>query len=110
MQSRKTAINRTNQRQPVGKSPNKTAARPGVRAPVKQQEKKQEEKKVDTRTPEEIDASYKANLAKFEAAQKAFKDSLAKKMVELAAANGCSDVITEETMSRALDGGLIMPN
>ena len=106
MQSRST-INKTNQRQPVGRSPNKTAARPGyqaqgkAKAPPKKEEKK-EEKKPDTRTAEEIDASYRKNCELFEKAKAGFENSFARKLVEFAAAYGCQESIGEETMQRAV--------
>ena len=38
----------------------------------------------DTRTPEEINESYKKNVSRFEAAKLAFEESLAKKAKEFA--------------------------
>ena len=43
---------------------------------------------VDTRTPEEIDASYRRNVARFEEAKAKFETALANKMNEIASVYG----------------------
>ena len=52
---------------------------------------KQEEPKEDTRTAEEIDASYKRNVARFNAAKQAFDGAYARKVAELKTHFGVKD-------------------
>ena len=63
-----------------------------TKVPVKKQvEEKKEEIKVDTRTAEEIDASYKANVARFMNAKKNFDDAYERKVGELKVHFGVKD-------------------
>ena len=63
-----------------------------TKAPAKKQvEEKKEEPKVDTRTAEEIDASYKANVARFMNAKKNFDEAYDRKVTELKAAYGLKE-------------------
>ena len=68
---------------------NRTRAPVPAKKPVV--EKKKEEPKVDTRTAEEIDASYRANVARFMNAKKNFDDAYERKVGELKAHFGVKE-------------------
>ena len=72
--NRNVSVNRT--KAPASKSVRPVAAKPAA-AP------KPEEPKVDTRTAEEIDRSYKEKLARFNAAKNGFQEAMDKKVKEL---------------------------
>ena len=59
---------------------------------------------VDTRTPEEIDASFKRNLARFEEAKAKFEQTFARKVNEFAQANGAVGIIHAKTIAKVLEG------
>ena len=71
-------------RKQASKSPNKTAGRVGVKGAQQQVTKKEEPKPVDTRSPEEIDASFRKNLSKFEESKRKFEQTFARKVQEFA--------------------------
>ena len=79
-------------RKPGVSAPRNTSLVNRGKAPVKPAQVKVDDKPeapvVDTRTAEEIDASYKKNLARFKAATDAFNKAYASKLDELKAAYG----------------------